>query len=109
MNAPEEASKSRRFFSDLIAKRLPHVKSIPGFPRMPLGLRGNLGWMRGPVKSAFGRVDGGNGRASRPRVMRGVTRIGSRQTDPTATSGGPFVKATEIDAGRGAADAERRH
>jgi len=74
---PSRASKSRRFFSDLIAARHLQVKSLPGPPRMPSGLRGNLGRMGRPVKSASACVDGGHGRASRsPRYARGVTKSG---------------------------------
>jgi len=72
VNAPQRVSKSRRFFSDLIAKRHLQVKSVPGSPRMPSGFRGNLGWIGGPVKSAYGRVDGGKGQASRLPHYAGV-------------------------------------
>jgi hypothetical protein len=117
VNAPQRVSKSRRFFSDLIAARHLQARSVPGSPRRPSGLRGSLGWMGGPVKSVSGPVDGGKGQASRPPCYAaGVTEAGPVARRPRAP-GKPIrrrcaaadaLKAAGNDAGRRAADAERR-
>jgi hypothetical protein len=109
VNAPEEASKSRRFFSDLIAKCLPHMKFIPSSPRRPSGFRGNLGWMRGRLS----RITAASMEAMAERPDPELCGVCDATRQQTNRSDGverwPIREGTGIDAGRGAADAERRH